>query len=220
MPQLLVTLIGEGQSDDALIPIIEWVLENPALGLLPDVDVISRFVGPDKSIESGGLIERISASATELPGHLLFVHHDADGPTHHAWAESIRQTSLDVQQRGIKLPPTLPVVPVRELEAWLLIDELAIREAAGAPRGTIPLGLPRLHEIEACPDPKAVLRQALRAASGLPHRRWSELEAISPRAVVELIDNFGALRQLPAFRAFEADVRRVIAEQGWPERLG
>src|SRR5688500_8496983 len=113
MPQLLVTLIGEGPSDDALIPIIEWMLDSPALGLLPAVDIITRFVGPDRSVNSSGLTGRIITCASELPGHLLFVHHDADGPTHHAWAESIRQTVLDVKQRGIELPPTLPVVPVR-----------------------------------------------------------------------------------------------------------
>jgi hypothetical protein len=33
------------------------------------------------------------------------------------------------------------------------------------------------------------------------------------------MEGFAALRQLPAFQAFEADVRRVIQEQGWPERL-
>jgi hypothetical protein len=41
----------------------------------------------------------------------------------------------------------------------------------------------------------------------------------SPIRVANNIEDFTPLRQLPAFQAFEEDVRRVIVEQGWPERL-
>jgi hypothetical protein len=220
MPQLLVTLIGEGPSDDALIPIIEWVLERPALGLLPDVDVISRFVGPDKSDSPSGLVGRITDCANEAPGHLFFIHHDADGPTHHEWAESIRQAVVDVRQQGTALPPAPPVVPVREMEAWLLIDETAIRRAARNPGGRAPLGLPHVRAIESCQDPKAILREALRAASGLPRRRWSEVDAIAPRIVADFITDFTPLQQLVAFQAFSKEVEDVIRDQHWPERFG
>jgi hypothetical protein len=220
MAQLLVTLIGEGPSDDALIPVIEWVLERPALGLLPNVDIVTRFFSPDAADIPGGLMGRIIACASELPGHLFFVHHDADGPTHHAWAESIKQTVVNVRQQGIVLPPALPVVPVREMEAWLLIGETAIRRAARNPGGRASLGLPQVHAIESCQDPKTTLRKALHAASELTHRRRSVLDPIAPRTVADLISDFTPLRQLPAFQAFEEDVRRVIQDQGWPERLG
>jgi hypothetical protein len=46
------------------------------------------------------------------------------------------------------------------------------------------------------------------------------LDPIAPRTVADLISDFTPLRQLPAFQAFEEDVRRVIQDQGWPERLG
>jgi len=139
MAQLLVTLIGEGPSDDALIPVIEWVLERPALGLLPNVDIVTRFFSPDAADIPGGLMGRIIACASERPGHLFFVHHDADGPTHHAWAESIKQTVVNVRQQGIVLPPALPVVPVREMEAGCS----SVRQQSGERRATL-VGGPHL----------------------------------------------------------------------------
>ena len=45
------------------------------------------------------------------------------------------------------------VIPVRMTEAWLLIDELALRRAAGNPNGRNPLDLPALKDLEALPEP-------------------------------------------------------------------
>jgi hypothetical protein len=219
MPQLLFTLIGEGPSDDALIPIVQWVLESPTLGLLPSVDIVSRFVSPEDAADVGGLVERMIVDVEDFPCSLLFVHHDADGPTHTIWADAIREASLQARHRYVSLPPCLPVVPVPEMEAWLLIDEMAIRRAARNPHGTARLNLPRTREIEACLDPKEVLREALRTASGLTRRRWAQVDIIRPRTVADRVHDFSLLRQLAAFQAFEADVRRVVVEQKWPERL-
>jgi hypothetical protein len=170
MPQLLITLLGEGPTDDALLPIIEWALENPILGLLPDVELLSRFVGPDQTPGAYGLVGRIVESTRDLPCHLLFIQHDADGPAPGPWSEAIKEAVREARQLANDLPPTVPVVPVREMEAWLLTEEMAIREAAGNPRGTDELHLPRIHEIESCLDPKAALRDALRNARDISAR--------------------------------------------------
>ena len=220
MAQLLFTLVGEGSTDNALLPIIEWTLNSPDLGLLPDVEFVSRFVGPAETPGVFDVVERAVVSMVDFPCHLLFVHHDADGPTPTAWAEQIRSAVIEARQQAQDLPPTVPVVPVREMEAWLLVDEQAIRMAAGAARGRTQLDLPRGREIERCPDPKLVLRQALQKASGLPGRRLQELNTVRPFDVATLMRRFVVLQQLPAFQAFEADVRQVIQDQGWPDRLG
>ena len=80
------------------------------------------------------------------------------------------------------------------------------------------LSLPRIHEIEAC-DPKRAFEQARERAVGGPGRRRSRAHEIRPRDVVLHIQDIAPLKQLPAFQAFEADLRRVIQEQGWPARL-
>jgi hypothetical protein len=220
MPELRFTLIGEGPTDDALMPIIVWLLEDPSLGLLPEVEINPRFVDRDQFPGAYGLDDRIVEVLRDLPSDLIFVHQDADGPTHVTRVREIRSAVLNAGQRTTGMPAAVPVVPVREMEAWLLLDESAIRRVVHSPGGTVPLGLPHVRAIEACQDPKVTLREALRIASGLPRRRWRQVDRIRPRAIADQIRDFSPLRQLPAFQAFEKDVRDVIQDQGWPERLG
>ena len=99
-------------------------------------------------------------------------------------------------------------------EAWLLFDEQAIRAAAGNPNGRQLLDLPRLSDVERLPDPKERLRQLVRQASGLRGRRLARLDD-HPHRVADFIDDFAPLRQLAAFQVFEAELRRIIIEQGW-----
>ncbi|MCC7372961.1 MAG: DUF4276 family protein [Chloroflexi bacterium] len=219
MSSLRFTLLGEGPTDDALLPIIMWVLQRPSLGLLPDVDVVGQFVSSTAFRFAAGLTERVVTIANQYPTDLLVVHRDADSPSARLSRQDVMSSIEAAQEQLANLPPVIPVVPIREMEAWLLTDEAAIRSAARNPRGRVRLNLPRESAIEACPDPKAALREALRLASNLPRRRWSEIDRIRPRNVADLSETFEPLRQLPAFRSFEADVQRVIQEQGWPERL-
>jgi len=98
---------------------------------------------------------------------VLIVHRDAE-------RESIEDRLIEIRtaMESARIDwPTVPVIPVRMTEAWLLLDEQAIREVAGRPTGIDPLELPTVAEVEAQPDPKAHLQQALASASGLSGRR-------------------------------------------------
>jgi hypothetical protein len=46
------------------------------------------------------------------------------------------------------------VIPIRMTEAWLLLDEEAIRDSAGRPSSSVSLGLPLPQRVETIPDPK------------------------------------------------------------------
>ncbi len=101
-------------------------------------------------------------------------------------------------------------------EAWLLFDESAIRQASGNPRGTVPLNLPRSGRVETEPDPKMVLHEAIRIASGLSGRRLQALPVTRhTRRVAELVDDFTPLRNLSAFGALERELQRVLESAGW-----
>jgi hypothetical protein len=101
----------------------------------------------------------------------------------------------------------VPIIPVRMTEAWLLIDEAAIRRAADNPNGAVPLDIPPVARLESLPDPKATCDALLISASEKSGRRRkmftrdSELAARRTR-IAELIDDFSPLNQLSAFRAF------------------
>ena len=101
-------------------------------------------------------------------------------------------------------------------EAWLLIDESALRCAAGNPNGDQRLALPSIRQIEHLPDPKSLLHQLLSQASGLRGRRLRRFNrTLHGRRVADYIDDFGPLYRLPAFRRLAAEVERVATERGW-----
>jgi len=101
-------------------------------------------------------------------------------------------------------------------EAWLLFDEPAIRTAAGNPNGRDHLDLPRLQHLEGLPDPKEVLYELLRTASGLSGRRRKKLPVSQlAQRVSDFIDDFAPLRTLPAFTALEVEIRKTVEIRGW-----
>src|SRR5208283_4198439 len=106
--------------------------------------------------------------------------------------------------------------PVRMQEAWLLIDQHAIRRAAGNPASHIPLNMPDLNRIEALPNPKDTLYSLLRVASDFTGRRLHRLNPASLRyRVAELIADFSPLRNLPAFAALEQDLGYMVTHNRW-----
>ena len=65
---------------------------------------------------------------------------------------------------------------------------------------------------EAVSDPKVMLHEALRVASGLPLRRRRKFQADkAQRMLPHHIESYAPLRKLSAFRRFEADAVRVMA---------
>ena len=127
------------------------------------------------------------------------------------WQEIVR-----AREEAVQLPPTVCVIPVRMQEAWLLFDEPAIRTAAGNPNGRNRLDLPRLQHVEGLPDPKEVLYELLRTASGLSGRRHKKLPVSQlAQRVSDFIDDFAPLRTLPAFTALEDEIRETVEIHGW-----
>ena len=99
-------------------------------------------------------------------------------------------------------------------EAWLLIDEAALRGAAGNPNGKDPLDLPGIETLEGLPNPKQILYDLLRQASGLGGRRLRSFnERLSGHRVAELIEDFRPLYRLTAFQRLAGDVARAAQEQ-------
>jgi len=80
-------------------------------------------------------------------------------------------------------------------EAWLLIDENAIRIASGNRFSSIKIELPAKKKLETLPDPKAELMQLIKQAGGFTGRRLHKIgtrEAI--HRVAGNIGDFSPLR--------------------------
>jgi hypothetical protein len=199
-----VTLVSEGTSDQALLPIIDWTLREA--GLKSDLELTWADLRglPSRPIS---LAERIKAAYELFPCDLLIIHRDADGSDRQARVNEIAEAMgpLLLTNRHVCL------IPVRMSEAWLLFDERAIRLAAGNPYSSCTLYLPKLNQLERLADPKQTLFEQLRIASELSGRRLRKFDRNRARAqVVEYIDDFSPLRRLSAFQAFEQDISAAL----------
>ncbi len=203
---VVCTLVADGSSDRVLLPILEWLLEQHCTA-----DIELQFAD---HLPAGAstLQERIRLAADYYPCHLLFVHRDAESED-----PALRQEQIQAAWAGSGVvAPLVTVIPVRMTEAWLLLDELAIRGAAGNPNGTSALHLPQPGRLEQQRDPKLALFEALRVASGLSPTR---LRGFQPEArrhrVTELMratnQGFGPLRRLSSFARLESQVVQVFA---------
>lgn len=197
---IAATLLTDGSSDRVLIPILRWLCGEWTTEAVEirwaDLTYLPR---PPRT-----LTERARVAVELHPCDLLFVHRDAE-------REPAEHRHQEVAEAVGSVVPWVAVVPVRMQEAWLLHEEQALREAAGRPAGREPLNLPPTQRVESLPDPKAVLHEALKKASGTRGRR---AQAFSPvRAAHRLADSirdWSALRTLSAFQRLEADTRAAL----------
>jgi hypothetical protein len=151
---------------------------------------------------------RMKAALEHYPCDILFVHRDAE---RRPMAERVKEILDAASAAGIS--DLVPVVPVRMTEAWLLIDEAAIRRAAGNPNGQVGILLPPVRDLDQLPHPEEVLRGLLVNASektGRHLRRFHRDLHDRVQRVAELIPDFAVLRVLPAFVAFESATRDAV----------
>jgi hypothetical protein len=211
--ELRFTLLSDGGSDRALIPILRWALIENAVqcSIQPSWADLRHLRKPAR-----GLANRIAAALEYWPCDLLFIHRDAEGDEPQSRRQEIDNAVQEVFAQGRNLPRAVFVVPVRMLEAWFLTDLDAIREAAGNPGGSQQLEIPNVQSIETLPDPKNLLYELLRDASGLSGRRRRKMQVNhAVHRIGQVKSEFNALRALNAFRRMEEDLRQVIGECGW-----
>ena len=204
------TLTTEGASDRVLIRHIDWLLEQHS-----SVEFNGQWANPASfsSLERD-VGTRMREAVRSFPCNLLFVHRDADNAGRPARAQEIQD---EIAASGV-LPPTVCVIPVRMTESWLLIEEHAVRKAAGNPRGRAPLQLPNLNVLEGVADPKRLLDEALLTASETSGRRRRQFSASMPAAkhrVAALIQDVSQLRRLSGFVAFEQELVNALSQNGW-----
>jgi len=207
MSSLRYTLLTDGSSDRALIPIISWLFRQHLFEheIQSEWADLSRLPAPPPI---KNLLERIELAVNLYPCDVLFVHRDAE-------KDAIEDRGREIEEKLSSLPqlpvPVIKVIPVRMTEAWLLFDESAIRNAASNPNGKVILELPNPHSVEDIADPKLVLHDALKKASQLPRSR---LKKFNPHRrihrISELIDDFSPLRTLPAFCALETELKSFL----------
>lgn len=141
---------------------------------------------------------------------VAFVHRDAEAqdPDHRR-----REIADAAVAAGVPCP-VIPIVPVRMTEAWLLLDEEAIRHVAGRPSVKAQLDLPTVGEVERLSDPKQQLSEVLLAASGTSGRRRNQFIRDFGRHRGQLLarlDPAGPVSKLKAWQRMRADILSTFA---------
>ena len=206
MRELTFTLLADGPSDAALIPILRWSLRQhmQLTTIQSEWADLRRLPNPPRDLPS-----RILEALKLYPCDVLFVHRDAENQNPNLRYSEIEE-AMERVAAEIGSKKYVCIVPVRMQEAWLLINQAAIRRAAGNPNGKNALAMPDVSEIESIQSPKNRLLQLLKDASELRGRR---LKKFRPTKHVHLIaaniSDFSPLRQLPAFQRLEADILQL-----------
>ncbi|MEV0807329.1 hypothetical protein [Micromonospora sp. NPDC050200] len=168
----------------------------------PDFSLLGKVAKDVRSRVDAGL--KLVGTSVDL----VVVHRDADNAGRHARRQEI-ETAVRTIGGNAEL---VPVIPIRMTEAWLLLDEAAIRHVAGNPRGRMNLGLPKPHEVESIADPKEVLRTCLLKASDETGRRR---EAVAKRfnqhrrQLLERLNPDGAVVRLEGWSHLISDIDAV-----------
>ena len=202
-------LLCEGPSDQALESHLRKLLSYCGAGETVGTAIPFGSVRAPQSPGNVISLKIKTVLSVDSALDLVFIHRDADAVGLAARTREVEKTMFDVQV-NLKW---IPVIPVRATEAWLLLDEAAIRRVAGNPGGRQPLQLPKLAQVEHVADPKEMLKTALADASGKQGRRLARVRnsfGQHRRILLEQLPVGGALQRVPAWHRLRQRVSAFV----------
>ncbi|RPK59663.1 hypothetical protein EES43_18275 [Streptomyces sp. ADI96-02] len=197
-----VLFIGEGSSDNGLVPHVESIAVRKGLEIsvtVPDFGLLRPSTGHSVP----GKLRAIRALGGTYD--LAVVRRDADRGLAQDRRDEIEE-AVDAEWPGLQ---HVAVVPVRMLEAWLLLDEECLRQVAENPRGRVGLDLPKGVAAEKVADPKQLLKDSPAQASEYKGRRLAQFQKRFSQhrlRMLELLDPEGPVACLPSWQGFVKDL--------------
>ncbi len=199
--------IGEGSSDDRLISHLENLCIDAGVDEVTGVAIdFARLPEPSRKTLEAKLRLAIQL---EPDANLFFIHRDADSreseSRHREIAKAIELSNLN--------RPWIAVVPVQEIEAWLLLDEKSIRKVVGKPNGRKELSLPLPNKVENLAQPKEFLQEALITAAEVSGRRLANIRKdflLHRNLVIERLSTDGSITQVPSWKRLQNDLKKAL----------
>lgn len=209
MLRVFFLFVGEGPSDAALVPHLQELCilcgADEAVGVAPDLGSLPQPPASKKVVD-----KLPAALELEPSADLIFVHRDADSID-----PEPRYREISEAESGFELEGRIvPVVPVQETEAWLLLDEEEIRRAADNPSGKIKLDLPSPGRTEGIASPKERLFRTLEIASELRGRKLARFKRSLPRRrrlLLERLSPEGRVTLLPAWQRLRKKLEQTLS---------
>jgi Domain of unknown function (DUF4276) len=215
--QIFVGLLAEGSTDHRFLSsIIQRTFHELAFSGKTTMEISEVRIIP--KIQSTSFVDQVCDAA--IKGHeeygltVLCIHADADGATSQNTFDNKIDPALKalglLQQAHIE--HLIPIVPIQMSEAWMLADLLLLLEQIGTNLSPNDLKLNR--NPESYHDPKAAISEAIiQARSGMTRRRRSELRISDLYDIMGQTIGIDALRKLPSFLRFEAEVTAFFQAQ-------
>jgi len=205
MELLKYTLLTDGSSDRTLLNIIKWLFDD-LYPQLPCDGSFADFRHIPNPPQIGDVAHRIYYAQSIYPFDILFYHRDGE-----KFDVTSRKNEILKQITPQLLPKIVCVIPVRMMETWLLINSDAIKKASGNRNYPGNIDVPILKNLESLINPKERLHDLIKTTSGLRHRRLKTLNIhYAVHLVAEYIKDYSPLRELPAFREFENDLKMAV----------
>ncbi len=201
------TLIADGSSDKTLLNIIKWLLDD-LYPKIPNKGTFADFRPHQSPPQNKDIKSRVRFATDYFPFDILFYHRDAESNTKTIIEERLQEIQSQLPAHNIS--NTVCLIPIKMMEAWLLFDKNAIKKAAGNRNYKAEIKLPTLKQVENI-NPKVVLHDLLKQVSGLKGRQLKNFNVHQAvHLVAQNIENFNVLRQLPAFRKFETELKHKV----------
>lgn len=215
MQYLGLALYAEGSTDYYFLrPLLQRLCEDlcasEAIGKV-DVSEVLALTHPAEA-QDEPREQRVLAAAkwAHDSWRVLFVHADGANDPARARNEQV-EPSLKLLREAFENDGVgVAVVPIREIEAWAIVDGDAIRSVFGTDLSDADLGLPARRAVETVSNPKAVLLGAFHATqpSGRRRRQGTGPYLNTLGEVVSL----SQLRELAAFERLVSDLRAALRE--------
>jgi hypothetical protein len=209
---LSLALYCEGKTDKHFLPKIiertaEKIIRSHAtnyVDILPVTvkDVIKQERGHD-----------ILEAAKQAYGYdILIVHKDADSRTYEETITRCIEPGCTLVQRSSAAvcQKLVPIIPIREIEAWMIADRERLRDLLEIKERLQNLHLPkRAVLVESDPDPKATLNRIIAKAESERRRKIERKEFYESLALDVRIER---LEQVPAYRKFSDELDKALRE--------
>ncbi len=208
MESIRYTLIADGSSDKALMNIIKWLLDD-LYPTIPNKGTFGDFRNLQNPPKKGDVKMQIQYACRLYPFDILFYHRDAESDTNNIIEERITEIKKQLDEDFHS--KTVFIIPIKMMENWLLLDELAIKKAAGNRNYSNTITLPKISRLENLTEPKLFLQNLLKDVSGLKSRQLKNFNVQQAvHLVAENINDFSPLRQLNSFKKFEMDLNLIL----------
>jgi hypothetical protein len=209
MAYLGLALFAEGPTDHRFLkPFLRRLCENLCLNYaktIVEIGDVLEIHTPARVKDEKRETRILEAAKDALYAwHILFVHTDGAGDPDRALSERIEPAIQRIfDEMGGEKRRGVAVVPVRETEAWCLVDGDALRKAIGVIRDDAFLGLPgKPADVEKLIDPKQALDDTCLKA--IPQKRRKRrgqkgadfLDQIGEFVSLEKLDDVPAFRKL------------------------